>query len=29
MAYKKVEHYDEEVTKGLMKNYRETIKAYW
>lgn len=26
MAYKKVEHYDEEVTKGLMENYRQTIK---
>jgi GTP cyclohydrolase I len=26
MAYKKIEHYDEEVTKEIMKNYRETIK---
>src|SRR5690242_20422686 len=26
MAYKKVEHYDEDVTKEIMKNYRETIK---
>jgi len=26
MAYKKIEHYDEEVTNGLMKNYRETIR---
>jgi GTP cyclohydrolase I len=26
MAYKKVEHYDEEATKGLMENYRQTIK---
>ncbi len=25
MAYKKDEHYDEEVTKGLIKNYRHTI----
>jgi GTP cyclohydrolase I len=25
MAYKKVEHYDEHVTKGLIKNYREAI----
>lgn len=25
MAYKRIEHYDEEVTKGLMKNYRETL----
>ena len=26
MSYKKVEHYDEEVTKGLMKNYLDTIR---
>ncbi len=26
MAYKKIEHYDEEVTNGLMKNYRDTIR---
>src|SRR5665647_3870853 len=26
MAYKKTEHYDENVTEGLMKNYREAIK---
>ncbi len=26
MAYKKVEHYDEDVTKEIMKNYRETIR---
>ena len=26
MAYKKIEHYDEEVTNELIKNYRETIK---
>lgn len=26
MAYKKVEHYDEDVTKEIMKNYRETLK---
>jgi GTP cyclohydrolase I len=26
MAYKKVEHYDEDMTKEIMKNYRETIK---
>lgn len=25
MAYKRIEHYDEEVTKGLMKNSRETL----
>ncbi len=25
MAYKKVEHFDEDVTKGLIKNYREAI----
>ena len=25
MAYKRIEHYDEEVTKGLMKNCRETL----
>jgi len=25
MAYNKVEHYDEDVTKGLIKNYREAI----
>ena len=25
MAYNKVEHYDEDVTKRLIKNYRETI----
>ena len=26
MAYKKTEHYDEDVTKEIMKNYRETIR---
>lgn len=26
MAYKKIEHYDEDVTNELIKNYRETIK---
>ncbi len=26
MAYKKVEHYDEDVTNEIMKNYRETIR---
>jgi len=26
MAYKKVEHYDEDVTKEIMKSYRETIR---
>ncbi len=26
MAYKKIEHYDEEVTEEIMKNYRETIR---
>jgi len=26
MAYKKIEHYDEDVTKELMKDYRETIR---
>jgi hypothetical protein len=26
MAYKKTEHYDEDVTEGLIKNYREAIK---
>lgn len=26
MAYKKIEHYDEDVTKEIMKNYRETIR---
>lgn len=26
MAYKKIEHYDEDVTNGLMKNYREAIQ---
>ncbi len=26
MAYKKTEEYDEDVTQGLMKNYRESIK---
>lgn len=26
MAYKKIEHYDEDVTIGLMKNYREAIQ---
>ena len=26
MAYKKTEHYDEEVTNGLTKTYRETIR---
>jgi GTP cyclohydrolase I len=26
MAYRRIEHYDEEVTNGLMKNYRETIR---
>lgn len=26
MAYKKIEHYDEEVTNEIMKNYRETIR---
>ncbi|HEY5465170.1 MAG TPA: GTP cyclohydrolase I FolE [Hanamia sp.] len=26
MAYKRIEHYDEDVTKGLMKNYRDTIR---
>ena len=26
MAYKKVEHYDEDVTQEIMKNYRETIR---
>jgi GTP cyclohydrolase IA len=25
MAYKKTEHYDEHVTEGLMKNYRENL----
>ncbi len=25
MAYNRVEHYDEDVTKGLIKNYREAI----
>lgn len=25
MAYKKIEQYDEEVTSGLVKNYRETL----
>lgn len=25
MAYKKIEEYDDDVTKGLMKNYRESI----
>jgi GTP cyclohydrolase I len=25
MAYKKTEHYDEKVTTGLMKNYREVL----
>lgn len=25
MAYKKIDHYDEEVTHGLMKNYKESI----
>lgn len=26
MAYKRIEQYDEEVTQGLMKNYRETLR---
>ena len=26
MAYKKTEHYDEDVTQEIMKNYRETIR---
>ncbi|HZW64180.1 MAG TPA: GTP cyclohydrolase I, partial [Hanamia sp.] len=26
MAYKKIEHYDEEVTNELIKNYRDTIR---
>lgn len=26
MAYKKIEQYDQDVTEGLMKNYRETIR---
>src|SRR5665213_3307398 len=26
MDYKKIEHYDEDVTEGLIKNYREAIK---
>lgn len=26
MAYKKIEQYDQEVTEGLMKNYRDTIR---
>ena len=26
MAYKKVEQYDEDVTSGLMKNYRSTLQ---
>ena len=26
MAYKKIEHYDEDVTNEIMKNYRETIR---
>ncbi len=26
MAYKKIEHYDEEVTNGLIENYRSTFK---
>ncbi len=26
MAYKRVDHYDEEVTHGLINNYRETIR---
>lgn len=25
MAYKKIEHYDEDVTQGLMKNYKEVL----
>lgn len=25
MAYKRIEHYDEDVTQGLIKNYREAI----
>ncbi len=25
MAYKKIDHYDEDVTQGLMKNYKESI----
>lgn len=25
MAYKKIDHYDEDVTKGLMKNYESTL----
>ena len=25
MAYKKIDHYDEHVTSGLMKNYEETL----
>jgi GTP cyclohydrolase IA len=25
MAYKKIEHYDEDVTQGLMKNYKQSI----
>lgn len=26
MAYKKVEHYDEDVTKEIMENYRDTLR---
>ncbi len=26
MAYKKTEHYDDDITQGLIKNYREAIK---
>ena len=26
MAYKKIEHYDEEVTEALKKNYRDTLR---
>ena len=25
MAYKKIEQYDEEVTSGLMKNYKDVL----
>lgn len=27
MAYKKIEHYDEDITQGLMKNYKEVLGA--
>ena len=26
MAYKKTEHYDEEITNGLIKNYKDTLR---